>query len=1006
MNYEEYRDQGEEEYDALSEVVRGILQSLVNDSANGLRCQPIQNRAKALRSLKKKLEARGLPGAENIEEEIKDLAGCRMIFYTNPEVDKFQQSRLIADNFDVDWEKLKIHGPIDDDDSQYMAIHYTVRLNAETLAQEGMGRFAGMLCEIQVQTILDHAWAETTRDIIYKSPSLEGYGTAEFQSIERRLNKVMTDYLQPAGYEFQKAQQDFENLITGKSTYESGSLDQLKACEDNNQRHELLERFRDYVLPNYDDIVSAFPEVRQQLVDAIRKARNTPAKSIETPFGNFEGKSEVDVSSVALDILERLRYIDVEQSFVTLCEIYSTSTSEKETKRLIEAAERLASHDLLIWNKYGPVVQRKIVEQIKSLKPDLVASVLPLVAAALSQVLSAEAESTKSGADAITIQRAAILPSPELKELREEAIRLLTDLYETASDSDKRLIRNSVWSATRTASYPPENEELDVIILENRRSLVEYFTGCISDENFEVLQGIEHKVYWLKKHSSPWAEADKDHPARSEAAATLLQSIENFRDAANNNEEYEVYKVLVGYESVFPPAWDDEKFKRREEDAYRKEELGKFVADINSENADVWRNRIERCAAVESRDLATFLYFVAFLSDVAAAHPEIALGLVSERSLAGVKFLPSLYGGLQKSAPAEVSEILMGWCRDHHGVEQICRAIRFSGELDMELLSAAAPAALEANDRIAVSEIVAALFSRQDLEIEDSHLELLRRCIRHMTGNSYSSWVHEIWAHANESKLLKGLNKADAKLLLENLVHMPQLEYHAEAVLGVLLGLFPEAVVGFFGDRVRYERTLKDKNGYSAIPYKFYEIAEKLQPQVEGLVELGEELFAEDGFMFEFRGGRLISITYPTFTPEFEEKLTELVATGDEQKIDFVLHILRNYKGQAFLQPLRKEIVNALEPESKLLNSVGLILESMNVVSGEYGMRDYYIAKKAELQDWLTDEREKVREFAKRERRSLDRQIAAEQRQARERLELRKLRKRDYEGPPAADDQV
>ena len=1003
MNYEEYREQGEEEYDSLSEVVQGILKSLINDPTNGLRCQPIQNRAKASMSLKKKLEARGLLGAENIEEEIKDLAGCRMIFYTNTEVNKFLQLRLIADNFDVDWEKSKFHEPIDDDDSRYVATHYTVRLNAETLAQEGMGRFVGMLCEIQVQTILNHAWAETTHDIIYKSPSLEGYGTAEFQSIERRLNKVMTDYLQPAGYEFQKAQLDFENLVAGKSIYESGSLDQLKECEDNNQRHELLERFRDYVLPNYDDIVSAFPEVRQQLVDAIRQARNTSTKPIETPFGNFEGKSEVDVSDVALDVLERLRYVDVEQSFLTLCEIYSTSTSEKETNRLIQAAERMASHDLSIWKKYGPVVQRKIVEQIKLLEPDLVASVLPLVAAALSQVLSAEAESTKSGADVITFQRAAILPSPELKELREEAIRLLTNLYDTAGDSDKRLIRNSVWSATRTASYPPENEDLDVIVIENSKLLVEYFTGCISNENFEVLQGIEHRVYWLKKHFSPWAVADEDHPVRSGAAAALLQSIDNFRDAANNNEEYGVYKVLVGYESVFPPAWDDDQFGYREEDAYRKEELGKFIKDISPENVDAWRDRIEHCAAVESRDLATFRYFGAFLSDVAAAHPEIALGLVSERSLAGVKFLPSLYGGLKQSAPAEVSEILMGWCRDHHGIERICRAIRFSDELDMELLSTAAAAALTTDDRIAVIEIVAALLCRQDLEIEDSHLELLRLCIRYMTGNNDSSWVHEAWAYANESNLLKGLNEADAKLLLDNLVHMPHLEYQAEAALGVLLDLYPEAVVGFFGDRVRYERALEEKDGYSAIPYEFHEIAEKLQPQVEQLIQLGEELFVEDGFMFEFRGGRLISITFPTFTPEFEKKLTELVSTGSEQKIDFVLHILRNYKGQPFLHPLCKEIINALERESKLINSVSLVLESMGVVSGEYGMRDAYIAEKEEMGAWSADEREKVRVFAARECLSLDRQIAAEQRRAREQLELRK---RDFEEPPEADDQV
>ena len=997
MNFEQYKEQGEEEYYSLSIVVREILSGLVQDPANSLRCQPIQYRAKSPASLRKKLEGRGLLEVDNIEDEIKDLAGCRLIFYTNTEVNKFLQSRLITDSFEVDWDKSKFHEPIDEDDSRYVATHYTVRLNAEFLAQKGMGQFAGMLCEIQVQTILNHAWAETAHDIIYKSPSFEGYGTTEFQSIERRLNKVMTDYLQPAGYEFQKARIDFENLVAGKNIYESGSLDQLKACEDNNQRHELLERFRDYVLPNYDDVVSAFPEVRQQLVDAIRDARNTTTKPIETPFGNFGGKSEVDVSDAALDILERLRYIDVEKSFVTLCEIYSTSNSETETNRLIKAAEKLASHDLSIWEKYGPVVQRRIVEQIKLLEPDLVTRVLPLVTASLSQLLSAEAESTKSGAEAITFQRAAVLPSPELKELREEAIQLLMKLYESASDSDKRLIRNSVWSATRIASYPPENEDLDVIILENSRSLVEYFTGCISDENFEVLQGIEHRIYWLKKRFSPWVESGEDRPARSEAAATLLQSIENFRDAANGIDEYGIYKVLVGYDSVFPSAWDNDQFGYREEDAYRKEKLGEFAKDISPENADVWRNRIELCAAVESRDSATFRYFGEFLSNAACAQPEVLLDLVTKRTTAGLKFLPALYSGLQKSANADITSMLMRWCEESYELEKICRAIRFADVLDMELLRTASVAALSVENRVAILEVVAALFSRKEMVIDEDLLNIFRSCFKYLTSHKETAWIHDAWIHTKDSELLGKLEISDVKVLLENLLYIPQLEYQTEALLGNLLDRFPEEVILFLANRVRYERASKEENRYSAVPYEFYELSDKLQPHYEMLIELGEQLFSEDDYMFEFYGGRLLSISFPTFTEEFESRLMEMVQSGDKQKIEFVLHILRNYKGEAFLHPLCKEIAHALEPGHSLLSSLSIVLDSTGVVSGQFGMRDAYIAKKAELQVWLTDGRERVREFANCEILSLDRQIAAEQRRAIEDIEMRK---RDYEETP------
>jgi hypothetical protein len=38
-------------------------------------------------------------------------------------------------------------------------------------------------------------------------------------SIEARLNKIMDEYLLPAGHEFQKVQHDFQRLMQGKELY-------------------------------------------------------------------------------------------------------------------------------------------------------------------------------------------------------------------------------------------------------------------------------------------------------------------------------------------------------------------------------------------------------------------------------------------------------------------------------------------------------------------------------------------------------------------------------------------------------------------------------------------------------------------------------------------------------------------------------------------------------------------------------------------------------------------
>src|SRR5207244_443352 len=95
-------------------------------------------------------------------------------------------------------------------------------------------------CEIQIQTILIHAWAETSHDITYKRSEAKGFGKRAMDSIEARLIKIMDEYLLPAGYEFQKVQHDFQRLMQGKELFDRDALAALDASSNNNERHDIL----------------------------------------------------------------------------------------------------------------------------------------------------------------------------------------------------------------------------------------------------------------------------------------------------------------------------------------------------------------------------------------------------------------------------------------------------------------------------------------------------------------------------------------------------------------------------------------------------------------------------------------------------------------------------------------------------------------------------------------------------------------------------------------------
>jgi ppGpp synthetase/RelA/SpoT-type nucleotidyltranferase len=96
MTLYEYLRQQVAYADFAATVVR-IIEAGLSTRPDVARPLTSQSRAKDATSLWAKLSQRGLLDADNIETAIKDLAGCRLIFYTNSDADRFLQSRIVFD---------------------------------------------------------------------------------------------------------------------------------------------------------------------------------------------------------------------------------------------------------------------------------------------------------------------------------------------------------------------------------------------------------------------------------------------------------------------------------------------------------------------------------------------------------------------------------------------------------------------------------------------------------------------------------------------------------------------------------------------------------------------------------------------------------------------------------------------------------------------------------------------------------------------------------------------
>jgi len=221
-------------------------------------------------------------------------------------------------------------------------------------------------------------------------------------------------------------------------------------------------------------------------------------------------------------------------------------------------------------------------------------------------------------------------------------------------------------------------------------------------------------------------------------------------------------------------------------------------------------------------------------------------------------------------------------------------------------------------------------------------------------------------------------------------VHLHRIESHAERVLGLMAKSQPKKVFDFFGARLAHEASWEGDDTYEGVPFQFHSLEKSFANIADHAVSRVRQWFVIYDPMFQFRGGRLLAISFPNFPDAFSQELLSCIQTGHRDDIEFVIRVMSSYHGEGFLNETCKAVVRALPAGDPLLPDVEIILQSTGVVAGEFGFVEAYTKKKQEMSGWLTVHDANVREFAEGYVRLLDRRIAAEQRRSEENLEMRK----------------
>lgn len=221
-------------YDDLAGGIARIIEECLKQRQ--IKVHSVQHRAKDPTSFghKASIPSEADPAAPKYPkpiEQVMDLAGVRVITHfpsTLKDID-----RLLNEEFTVVERSDKSEELIEEERFGYQSIHYLVRITPGRAALAEYARFGAAIAEIQVRTILQHAWAEIEHDIQYKS-------SLAIPAAIRRRFIALAGMLEIADKEFQ-AIQDADRELTSEARrlVRSGELDKveitpdsLKACLD------------------------------------------------------------------------------------------------------------------------------------------------------------------------------------------------------------------------------------------------------------------------------------------------------------------------------------------------------------------------------------------------------------------------------------------------------------------------------------------------------------------------------------------------------------------------------------------------------------------------------------------------------------------------------------------------------------------------------------------------------------------------------------------------------
>lgn len=245
-------------YETLGEIIESMLRREIENEK--LIIHDLSLRVKNKDSFLKKCIQKNY---SDLGSQMTDFVGLRIIAYTTADVDT--ACRIVEHLFEIDTSNSRDKAvDLGGDKVGYLSRHYVVSLGAERQAFPEYRDICNLKAEIQIRTILQHAWAEIEHDREYK------FSGKLPLNIYRRFH-LTAGILELIDAEFQRLSDAIDEYkIHVKDSIESGNLNDISI--DTVSLAEFLdEHFSEIVFDkSFDDYQEIFVELEKYGISTMK----------------------------------------------------------------------------------------------------------------------------------------------------------------------------------------------------------------------------------------------------------------------------------------------------------------------------------------------------------------------------------------------------------------------------------------------------------------------------------------------------------------------------------------------------------------------------------------------------------------------------------------------------------------------------------------------------------------------------------------------------------------